>query len=73
MLPGTASWECAGMEIVFWLMVMGYLMVSLGELIPTHFRCSDQGLQADLAVCLAALGYALSWPLRIWREVRGIE
>ncbi|QJE71882.1 hypothetical protein HHL28_01040 [Aerophototrophica crusticola] len=52
---------------VFWLVVIGYLLIGLGELIPTGFRTQDTGRRADMAVCLFALRYALSWPLRYLR------
>ncbi|WP_155524470.1 hypothetical protein [Oleisolibacter albus] len=54
----------------FWLTVIGYLLIGLGELIPTGFRTSDSGRRADMAVCMFALRYALSWPWRYVREMR---
>jgi len=58
------------MLVVLWLTVMGYLMVALGELIPTGFRASHDDTRAQFAICAVALGYALSWPWRYWREAR---
>ncbi|WP_119679453.1 hypothetical protein [Indioceanicola profundi] len=58
------------MLTVLWLMVMGYLLVAIGELIPTGFRSSHHDLRAHVAVCAVALRYALSWPWRYWREAR---
>jgi CBS domain containing-hemolysin-like protein len=58
------------MDYAVWLFVLGYLMIALGELIPTGFRSSHSDLRAHLAVCGVALAYALLWPLRYWREAR---
>ncbi len=58
------------MILVMWLIVLGYLLIALGELIPTGFRSSHDDLRAHVAVCGVALAYALSWPWRYWLEAR---
>lgn len=56
------------MIAVFWFLVIGYLMVGIGELLPVRFRSNRDDALSHLHICAVALGYALSWPVRYARS-----
>jgi hypothetical protein len=48
----------------FWFLAVLYLLIALLALLPARLRPEEGFEPGPVTVCLAALGFALSWPRR---------
>jgi hypothetical protein len=58
------------MPSAFWLLAGGYCLIAAASLLEVDFRAAAGSEPPAINFCIAALVFAVTWPIRAIRDMR---